>query len=120
MAPGTITLMVVRAMTFSLLMRAAMIFDILIGGDGGADRFVFHYPNEGIDQIRGFDRPLGDRIEVWRVGFGATSLSQFSLVNNTVYFDAKPNDAIAPVAFVRFEVYESPIPFVISRDIILF
>ena len=94
--------------------------DILIGRDGGADRFIFHYPNEGIDEIRGFDSPLGDRIEVWKVGFGATSLSQFSLVNNTVYFDAKPNDAIAPVAFVRFEVYESPIPFVISRDIILF
>ncbi|BAY65784.1 hypothetical protein NIES22_58910 [Calothrix brevissima NIES-22] len=55
--------------------------DTLYGG-AGADKFAFTYVAEGIDIIKDFQKnwsqpSLSDKIEISKVGFGASSLSQF-------------------------------------------
>ncbi|MBD2358331.1 calcium-binding protein [Tolypothrix sp. FACHB-123] len=55
--------------------------DVLFGGSG-ADKFVFNYVAEGIDIIKDFQKNwsqpnLSDKIEISKIGFGASSLSQF-------------------------------------------
>jgi Ca2+-binding RTX toxin-like protein len=65
--------------------------DILIGKDGndtltggfGADTFVFESLQGGIDQITDFNYSEGDKIQISKVGFGATSTSQFAYDNNS-------------------------------------
>jgi Ca2+-binding RTX toxin-like protein len=58
--------------------------DILTGGSGN-DRFVFQYPEEGIDTITDFSRSQGDAIRVSAEGFegdlevGALNQEQFRL-----------------------------------------
>ncbi|MBD2777216.1 calcium-binding protein [Iningainema tapete] len=56
--------------------------DVLWGG-AGADKFVFYSPSEGIDIIQDYSYSQGDRIVVDKVGFGATSTSQFNYNSNT-------------------------------------
>jgi Ca2+-binding RTX toxin-like protein len=65
--------------------------DILVGGVGrdtlygdlGADKFRFEVQSYGIDIIKDFNRSEGDKIEIVKSSFGATSLSQFSYNNTT-------------------------------------
>jgi Ca2+-binding RTX toxin-like protein len=65
--------------------------DILAGGNGndvlwggsGADRFVYYSQSEGIDVIKDYSYPEGDKILVSKTGFGASSTSQFSYDFNT-------------------------------------
>ncbi|MDJ0713429.1 MAG: calcium-binding protein [Prochloraceae cyanobacterium] len=51
--------------------------DVLVGGLG-ADRFVFNSVSERIDIISDFNRFQGDKIQINRRGFGATSTNQFN------------------------------------------
>lgn len=51
--------------------------DYLHGGDG-ADKFVFNNKYEGIDTIADFDWDEGDKIQVSKSGFGASSTYDFS------------------------------------------
>ncbi|MDJ0713427.1 MAG: M10 family metallopeptidase C-terminal domain-containing protein [Prochloraceae cyanobacterium] len=51
--------------------------DVLVGGIG-ADRFVFNSVRDGIDIISDFNGFQGDKIQINRSGFGATSTNQFS------------------------------------------
>ncbi|WP_144415951.1 calcium-binding protein [Calothrix sp. 336/3] len=55
--------------------------DTLTGGNG-ADKFVFKSLSEGIDTITDFKYQEGDKIEISKVGFGATSTSEFSYNNS--------------------------------------
>ncbi len=65
--------------------------DVLIGGNGsdiltggvGADKFRFNVKSEGIDLIKDFNRGEGDKIEIVKSSFGASSLSQFSYNSTT-------------------------------------
>lgn len=65
--------------------------DILIGGSGNdtlygganADRFRFDFQSDGIDIIKDFNRTEGDKIEIFNLSFGATSLNQFSYNSTT-------------------------------------
>jgi Ca2+-binding RTX toxin-like protein len=65
--------------------------DVLIGGNGsdnltggsGADKFRYMSRFEGIDLIKDFSRSQGDKIEIVKSSFGATSLSQFSYNSTT-------------------------------------
>ncbi len=52
-------------------------FDKLTGGSG-ADVFVFNSLGEGIDIITDFRHSQGDKIQISKVGFGATSNNQFA------------------------------------------
>jgi Ca2+-binding RTX toxin-like protein len=56
--------------------------DILIGGTG-ADKFRFNVKSEGTDLIKDFSRSQGDKIEIVKSSYGATSLSQFSYNSTT-------------------------------------
>jgi Ca2+-binding RTX toxin-like protein len=51
--------------------------DILIGGFG-ADKFIFNSFKEGIDTIKDYKFGQNDLIEVSKVGFGTTSIKDFS------------------------------------------
>jgi Ca2+-binding RTX toxin-like protein len=51
--------------------------DVLYGGSG-ADKFVFSKKSEGIDIIKDFEWTEGDKIQINKLGFGATSLNQVS------------------------------------------
>ncbi len=66
--------------------------DTLIGGVGsdtltggsGADTFVFNYlSEEGTDTITDFNYLEGDKIQVSQVGFGVTSINEFTYNNTT-------------------------------------
>jgi Ca2+-binding RTX toxin-like protein len=65
--------------------------DVLIGGYGsdvltggvGADKFRFNAKTEGIDLIKDFNRGEGDKIQIVKSSFSATSLSQFSYNSTT-------------------------------------
>jgi Ca2+-binding RTX toxin-like protein len=95
--------------------------DTLVGGSG-ADTFVFesltknYYPpntyQEGIDSITDFKWAEGDKIQISKSGFGATSTSQFSYNNSTgaLYFDAFPSDSIAAIQFAALTPGTSFIP----------
>ncbi|WP_238178401.1 calcium-binding protein [Calothrix sp. 336/3] len=73
--------------------------DILIGGENydtltggaGADKFVFKSLSEGIDTITDFKYQEGDKIEINKVGFGATSTSEFSYNNTSGALSFKGN-----------------------------
>ncbi len=54
-----------------------------IWGGGGADTFFFSSLSEGIDTIYDFNRWEGDKIEIYKAGFGATSTNQFSYNQST-------------------------------------
>ncbi|NJL64051.1 MAG: calcium-binding protein [Methylacidiphilales bacterium] len=107
--------------------------DTLLGGDGndfifggkgadsltggfGADTFVFESFSEGIDTIADFNYSEGDKIQISKVGFGATSTNQFSYNSSTgaLLFDASSSDGIAAV---QFATLSSGISFVPSLDI---
>jgi serralysin len=65
--------------------------DTLTGG-AGADRFGFYSPPsgyEGIDVIKDFNYIEGDKIEITKSSFGASSIYQFSYNDNTgaLYFN---------------------------------
>ncbi|MBR8832443.1 MAG: hypothetical protein Cpurp_14805 [Chlorogloea purpurea SAG 13.99] len=71
--------------------------DSLIGGTDvdtlngglGADRFIFNTVSEGIDLIQDFNTAEGDKIQIRRSSFGATSTAQFSFnsVGNALSFN---------------------------------
>ncbi|MBD0385925.1 MAG: calcium-binding protein [Nostoc sp. C3-bin3] len=60
--------------------------DTIIGGEGndvltggfGADKFTFNSAKEGLDIIKDYNFAQGDVIEVSKVGFGTTNVSDFS------------------------------------------
>lgn len=56
--------------------------DTLYGGTG-ADTFGFYSPYEGIDVIKDFNYVEGDKIEISKSGFGASSTNQFSYNSST-------------------------------------
>jgi Ca2+-binding RTX toxin-like protein len=101
--------------------------DILVGGNGkdtlygdvGADKFRFEFQSEGIDLIRDFDRSQGDKIEIIKSSFGATSLGQFSYNSTTgaLSFDASPTDTIGPVQFATLT--NKPAGFSVQSDLVL-
>jgi Ca2+-binding RTX toxin-like protein len=92
--------------------------DILYG-DAGADRFRFNLPTEGIDIIKDFNSSEGDRIEIFNLSFGATSLSQFSYNSNTgaLSFDASPVDNVGPLQLATLA--NKPVGFSIQSSLFL-
>ncbi|MBN3938380.1 calcium-binding protein [Nostoc sp. NMS9] len=93
--------------------------DYLVGGSG-ADKFVFDSLSDGIDYIADFKYFEGDKIQISKVGFGASSTSQFSYNNSTgaLSFDKSPFDAIASVQFASLQT-NLGIGFLPSVDIVL-
>jgi Ca2+-binding RTX toxin-like protein len=87
-----------------------------ITGGSGADTFVFESSSEGIDTITDFNYSEGDKIQISKVGFGATSTNQFSYNSSTgaLLFDASSSDGIGAV---QFATLSSGIGFVPSLDI---
>ena len=84
--------------------------DILIGG-AGADKFRFNFLSEKVDTIQDFSRPEGDKIEVSKSGFGATSLSQISY-----------NAGTGSLSFLGTEfakIANLPAGFAVSLDVVL-
>ncbi|MGV0106963.1 calcium-binding protein [Nostoc sp. DSM 114160] len=61
--------------------------DVLTGG-AGADKFVFNSKFEGIDIIKDFEWREGDKIQISKSAFGASSNSQFSYnsTNGSLFF----------------------------------
>ena len=57
-------------------------YDVLYGGSG-ADKFVFNNKYEGIDTIKDFQWTEGDKIQVSKSGFGASSTSEFYYSSST-------------------------------------
>ncbi|NJO41205.1 MAG: calcium-binding protein [Cyanobacteria bacterium RU_5_0] len=92
--------------------------DLLTGG-AGADKFRFSSKSEGIDLIRDFNRSQGDKIEIVRSSFGATSLNQFTYNSNTgaLFFDASPSDNIGPLRLATIE--NRPAGFSPQLDLVL-
>ena len=93
--------------------------DTLIGGDGndtltggaGADKFRFNSLSEKVDTIQDFFRTQGDKIEVSKSGFGATSLSQISY-----------NAGTGSLSFLGTEfakIANLPAGFAVSLDVVL-
>ncbi|WP_179047153.1 FG-GAP-like repeat-containing protein [Nostoc sp. TCL26-01] len=101
--------------------------DILAGGNGidtlfgglGADKFRFNSRTEGIDIIKDFNRTEGDKIEIIKSSFGATSLSQFKYNSSTggLFFDASPTDNLAAIQLGTLE--NKPAGFSTQLDIVL-
>jgi Ca2+-binding RTX toxin-like protein len=60
--------------------------DTITGGTGG-DMFVFQSREQGIDLISDFSYSQGDKIVIYKSGFGASSASQFSYNNTTGALD---------------------------------
>lgn len=56
--------------------------DVITGG-AGADQFVFNSLSEGIDIITDFYFFQGDKIQISKAGFGASSTNEFAYDNNT-------------------------------------
>jgi serralysin len=93
--------------------------DILIGGAGndtltggdGADKFRFNFLSEKVDTIQDFFWPQGDKIEVSKSGFGATSLSQISY-----------NAGTGSLSFLGTQfakIANLPAGFAVSLDVVL-
>jgi Ca2+-binding RTX toxin-like protein len=96
------------------LLRGGSGIDTLTGGFGG-DKFEFSVggiPEK--DNITDFSFAEGDKIQV--LGSGATSLSQFSFTNNTLFFDASTTDTIAAVAIAQLQANSG---FNISQDLVI-
>ncbi|MFO0053143.1 MAG: calcium-binding protein [Dolichospermum sp.] len=93
--------------------------DTLIGGLGadtltgglGADTFVFNSKFEGIDIIKDFQWTQNDKIQVSKIGFGATSLSQFS------YNALSGNLSFLGSTFAVIE--NKPAGFAVNLDVVL-
>ncbi|PSF35819.1 hypothetical protein C7H19_15455 [Aphanothece hegewaldii CCALA 016] len=83
--------------------------DTLTGG-GGSDRFRFNAKSTGIDQIEDFSLSQGDRIEVSRSGFGASSVTSFSY--NSTTGDLSFNSTV-------FAELDAGLAFQVSQQIIL-
>ena len=84
--------------------------DTLIGGLG-ADTFVFNNRSEGVDIIKDFQWTEGDTIQLSKIGFGATSLSQFN------YNNLNGNLSFLGTTFATIE--NKPSGFVVSLDVVL-
>jgi Ca2+-binding RTX toxin-like protein len=84
--------------------------DTLIGGSG-ADKFVFNSITEGIDIIKDFQWTQSDKIQVSQIGFGATSLNQFS------YNSLNGNLSFLGNTFATIE--NKPAGFAVSFDVVL-
>lgn len=93
------------------LLRGGGGSDILTG-DAGADDFHFTHWNEGVDIITDFSYLQGDKIQINQQVFGATSLSQFSYSNNTLFYD--PAGSVGPTALAVFTNAPS---FIVSLDV---
>ncbi|BAZ32395.1 hypothetical protein NIES4074_49000 [Cylindrospermum sp. NIES-4074] len=91
--------------------------DTLVGGFGkdrlsggaGADRFVFNSLSEGGDLITDFTRAEGDKIQVSKVGFGASNFNQFSYNNGALFFQGIQFATLA----------NNPAGFAVSLDVVL-
>ncbi|CCI36078.1 calcium-binding protein [Microcystis aeruginosa] len=84
--------------------------DTLTGG-AGADKFRFNSLSEKVDTIQDFFRTQGDKIEVSKSGFGATSLSQISY-----------NAGTGSLSFLGTEfakIANLPAGFAVSLDVVL-
>ncbi|MEM6404217.1 MAG: calcium-binding protein [Cyanobacteria bacterium P01_D01_bin.116] len=84
-------------------------------GNAGADIFFFYYKAYGgSDSIEDFNWKEGDKIQISRVGFGASDTSQFSYDNTTgeLFFDASTSAR-------QFATLSSGIDFDAGRDIVL-
>lgn len=104
----------------------------ILTGNGGKDTFVFHRLDAGAVDIitdfrldstgilRGKEYIIpGDRIEITKTGFGATSTSQFSYNAGTgqLFFDASPLDAINSIHFATLQ--NPPAGFTVDKYIVL-
>jgi Ca2+-binding RTX toxin-like protein len=92
--------------------------DVLYG-DVGADKFRFEFQSEGIDLIKDFNRSEGDKIEIIKSSFGATSLSQFSYDSTTgaLFFDASSTDKIGPIQLATLA--NKPTGFSVQTNVVL-
>lgn len=82
--------------------------DTLTGG-AGADKFVFFNILEGIDIIRDFNSVEGDKIQIFQVGFGTTSLSDFS-------YDSSNGDLFFQTS--KFAIIQNnPVGFSLAQNI---
>jgi len=84
--------------------------DILTGGLG-ADTFVFNNQFQGIDIIKDFQWTQNDKIQVSKIGFGATSLDQFS------YNALSGNLSFLGNTFAVIE--NKPAGFAVALDVVL-
>ncbi|MDB9443137.1 hypothetical protein PN497_17465, partial [Sphaerospermopsis kisseleviana CS-549] len=84
--------------------------DTLTGGLG-ADKFVFNSLSQGIDIIKDFQWTQNDKIQVSKIGFGATSLSQFT------YNSFSGNLSFQGNTFAVIE--NKPSGFAVSLDVVL-
>ena len=84
--------------------------DVLFGGVG-ADKFIFNSLSEGIDTIKDFQWTQNDKILVSKVGFGASSLNQFSYnsITGELFFQSSKFATIT----------NNPVGFNTSLDIVL-
>ena len=99
--------------------------DSLTGGSGvdtlwgnqGADKFIFNQLSEGIDIIKDFQWTEGDTLQISMLGFGASSLNQFSYNSTTgaLFFD--PIGVTGPTQFATIE--NTPPGFSTNLDIVL-
>ncbi|MDZ8027217.1 MAG: calcium-binding protein [Nostoc sp. DedQUE11] len=84
--------------------------DVLSGGLG-ADKFYFESKLNGIDIIKDFQYAQGDKIQVSKIGFGASNLSQFSYNNIT--------GGLSYQGQLFATVENKPAGFSISTDVVL-
>ncbi|MDZ8187253.1 MAG: calcium-binding protein [Nostoc sp. ChiSLP02] len=93
--------------------------DYLTGGTG-ADKFVFDSLYDGLDYISDFKYFEGDKIQISKLGFGASSTSQFSYNNSSgaLYFDQSPYDGVGAVQFASLQPNLGS-GFIPSLDILL-
>lgn len=99
--------------------------DILVGGFGndsltggsGADKFFFNYLSEGIDTIQDFNWTEGDIIQLSALGFGASSLSQFSYnsLTGALFFAALDSSGLVQFATIE----NTPAEFSVNSNIVL-
>jgi Ca2+-binding RTX toxin-like protein len=99
--------------------------DIIVGGAGndtlvgdvGADKFRYEFQTEGLDVIRDFNRTEGDKIEIIKSSFGATSLSQFSYNSTTgaLFFNASSTSTPIQLATIA----NKPAGFSVQLDVVL-
>lgn len=99
--------------------------DMLVGGFGndsltggsGADNFIFNSLSQGIDIIQDFQWTEGDIIQISALGFGASSLSQFSYNSITGALLFAPLDSSGLVQFATIENRQAG--FSVNYDIVL-
>ncbi|MBN3890622.1 MAG: calcium-binding protein [Nostoc sp. JL31] len=84
--------------------------DVLTGG-AGADKFVFNSKFEGIDIIKDFQWREGDKIQISKSAFGASSNNQFS------YNSTNGNLFFAGYQFATIE--NKPSGFSVNLDVVL-